>query len=224
MKSTMIKLGLAAVFACSPNIIAQNIEQRLKSAGLVDVSEMDTTINVNLMYSRSDNFTGTRLYDGLEKAYLHPEAATALVKASRELHKLYPTYNLLVKDAARPMSVQEKMYRVVQGTPKAPYVSNPRNGGGLHNYGLAVDITIVDQNGNELSMGTEVDHLGKEANIDKEEAMVIDGVISETERQNRLLLRRIMKSAGFTPLKSEWWHFNLVSRAIAKAKYKRLDF
>lgn len=224
MKSTMIKLGLAAVFGCPPNIIAQNVEQRLKSAGLVDVCEMDTTINVNLMYSRSDNFTGTRLYDGLEKAYLHPEAATALVKASQELHKLYPTYNLLVKDAARPMSVQEKMYRVVQGTPMAPYVSNPRNGGGLHNYGLAVDITIVDQNGNELSMGTEVDHLGIEANIDKEEAMVRDGVISETERQNRLLLRRIMKSAGFTPLKSEWWHFNLVSRAIAKAKYKRLDF
>lgn len=113
---------------------------------------------------------------------------------------------------------------MVQGTDKAPYVSNPKNGGGLHNYGLAVDITIADENGNELPMGTPVDHLGKEANIDKEELLVSKGIISETERQNRLLLRRVMKEAGFKPLKSEWWHFNLTSRNDAKARFKRLDF
>lgn len=191
---------------------------------MVDVSEMDSTIMVNLMYSHPDNFTGVVLYNNLNRAYLHPVAAKALVKASEELRRLHPGYRLLIKDAARPMSTQRRMYEVVQGTPQAPYVSNPKNGGGLHNYGLAVDITIADECGNELPMGTPVDHLGKEANIDREEFLVKSGVISETERQNRLLLRRVMKFAGFTPLKSEWWHFNFVSRATAKAKYKRLDF
>ncbi len=224
MKSYKFPLLVAALAACGISVTARDMERQLIDAGMVDVGRMDTTIRVSLMYARDDNFTGVKLYENLERAYLHPSAAEALLKSSAELRKLHPGYYLLVKDASRPMSVQRKMYNVVQGTPKAPYVSNPRNGGGLHNYGLAVDITIVDENGNELPMGTEVDHLGPEANIDKEEYLVKNGVISETERQNRLLLRRVMRAGGFIPLKSEWWHFNLVSRATAKAKYKRLDF
>lgn len=73
-------------------------------------------------------------------------------------------------------------------------------------------------------MGTPVDHLGSEANIDKEERMVRNGVISETEHQNRLLLRRVMTAAGFKPLRTEWWHFNFVSKRQAQAAYKLLDF
>lgn len=73
-------------------------------------------------------------------------------------------------------------------------------------------------------MGTPVDHLGPEANIDRETQMVAACTISETERQNRLLLRRVMTAAGFKPLRTEWWHFNLVSKRQAQAKYRRLDF
>jgi D-alanyl-D-alanine dipeptidase len=221
LKALIISIMTAG---CIPVIYGKDLDDHMKNAGMVDVYEMDSTIMVNLMYSHPDNFTGVVLYNNLNRAYLHPVAAKALVKASEELRRLHPGYRLLIRDAARPMSTQRRMYEVVQGTPQAPYVSNPKNGGGLHNYGLAVDITIADECGNELPMGTPVDHLGKEANIDREEFLVKSGVISETERQNRLLLRRVMKFAGFTPLKSEWWHFNFVSRATAKAKYKRLDF
>ncbi|MCM1356405.1 MAG: M15 family metallopeptidase [Staphylococcus sp.] len=203
---------------------ADSLSDSLNEAGFVDVRTLDPTIQVRLMYAYDDNFTGVVLYDELRDAYLHPDAAKALAKAQAALHELYPGYNLLVKDAARPMSVQRKMFKSVQGTPKANYVANPAKGGGLHNYGLAVDITIVDDNGNELPMGTPVDHLGPEANIDREEKFVESGVISETERQNRLLLRRIMVGAGFKPLRTEWWHFNLVSKSQARAGYKRLDF
>lgn len=221
----LMKIQVVAILSiCCLVTNGQNLEQQLRSAGMMNVCEMDSTIKVDLMYAKDDNFTGVKLYDDFNGAYLHPSAAAALLKASDELHKLHPCYNLLVKDASRPMSVQRTMYRVVRGTPKAPYVSNPKNGGGLHNYGLAVDVTLVDENGNELPMGTKVDHLGVEANIDKEETLVRRGIISETERQNRLLLRRVMRAGGFIPLRSEWWHFNLVSRATAKAKYKRLDF
>ncbi len=103
-------------------------------------------------------------------------------------------------------------------------MANPAKGGGLHNYGVAVDITIADPNGNEIDMGTQVDHLGIEANIDREEVLVKNGVMSENARQNRLLLRRIMKNAGFSTIRTEWWHFNLVSKARAREQYKLLDF
>ena len=66
------------------------------------------------------------------------------------------------------MSVQQKMWNVVKGTSQNIYVSNPARGGGLHNYGLAVDVSIADEKGNPLPMGTKVDHLGKEAHIDTE--------------------------------------------------------
>jgi TonB-dependent SusC/RagA subfamily outer membrane receptor len=46
------------------------------------------------------------------------------------------------------------------------------------------------------------------------------GKISEAERQNRILLRRVMKEAGFRALPSEWWHFNFCSRDVARQKYK----
>jgi D-alanyl-D-alanine dipeptidase len=69
-------------------------------------------------------------------------------------------------------------------------------------------------------MGTVVDHLGPEAHIDNEAALVRRGIISMQALANRQLLRKVMKQAGFTPLRSEWWHFNLVSRAEARAHYR----
>ena len=220
---------LSSVFAMqlySQSVSSEStLEKKLRDYGLTDVSALDSTIQVRLMYARPDNFTGVLLYtDGLNKAYLQPQAAAAVVRAQAELRRLAPGFNLLIKDAARPMSVQRRMFRAVSGTPKANYVANPAKGGGLHNYGLAVDITIVDPAGNEISMGTPVDHLGREANIDAGESLVSRGIISETERQNRLLLRRVMTAAGFHTIRTEWWHFDFVNKAQARASYRRLDF
>ena len=128
---------------------------------------------------------------------------------------------MIVYDAARPMTIQQKMWNVVAGTSKNIYVSNPKNGGGLHNYGMAVDITLCDvATGDTLDMGTKVDFLGSYAHIDQEASLVKQGIISIQAKKNRELLRNVMCEAGFTPLRSEWWHFNLISRAEARAKYK----
>ena len=195
----------------------------MDSLGLVDVTELDSSLVVKLMYTQADNFTGEVLYDDLSEAYLHPDAAYALVKAQRALKELHPSYSLLIYDAARPMSVQKKMWNVVKGTPKYRYVSNPNNGGGLHNYGLAVDISIQDSSGQPLPMGTKVDHLGAEAHITRESELVRNGKMSEAERQNRILLRKVMKEAGFRALPCEWWHFNFCSRDVARQKYKLIQ-
>ena len=200
------------------------LDLKLREMGFVDVATLDTAIVVDLMYARDDNFVGRAMYDGLTRAWLHPRAADALKTAQEELSRLHPGYGLKVCDASRPMSVQKQMYATVRGTSKARYVSNPANGGGLHNYGLAVDVTIVDGNGEELDMGTKVDHLGTEAGVSREAEMVAAGVITAQAVKNRELLRSVMKKGGFRPLPSEWWHFNLVSRPTAKASYKVLDF
>lgn len=192
----------------------------LDSLGFVNITEADSSIVVDLMYTRADNFTGEVLYEDLKEAYLHPEAMQSLLQAQRLLKELHPGYRLIVYDAARPMSVQRKMWNTVKGTSKYPYVSNPAHGGGLHNYGLAVDISILDEQGIPLPMGTPVDHLGEEAHITSEARLVAQGRLTEQERQNRLLLRRVMTASGFRPLPSEWWHFNRHSRSIARQQYQ----
>ena len=192
----------------------------LDSLGFINIAEADSSIAVDLMYTHADNFTGQVLYEDLREAYLHPEAMKSLLKAQELLKKSHPGYSLIVYDAARPMSVQQKMWNAVKGTPEYMYVSNPARGGGLHNYGLAVDISILDEQGQPLSMGTPVDYLGTEAHITQEEQLVRTGKITAQELENRRLLRKIMGEAGFRPLPSEWWHFNRVSRQTAKEKYR----
>ena len=191
--------------------------------GLVRVRSLDSTIHVSLMYGRADNFTGTVLYDDLRDAYLHPKAAEAIVKAQRRLKELHPEYSLIIFDAARPMSVQRKMYDKVKNTPKYFYVSNPANGGGLHNYGMAVDVSICRADGDTIPMGTLVDCMSSLSHIDNESALVANGSISRQAKANRELLREVMRYAGFTALRTEWWHFNLISRATAKKYYKVIE-
>ena len=221
MKRILI-IALCFVPAC---LFAQRsaTAQRMAEQGMVDVLSLDSTIWVSLMYSRADNFTGKVLYTDLREAYLHPKAAAAVAKAQKTLKAQRPDLSLKIYDATRPMSVQQKMWNTVAGTKKSIYVSNPRNGGGMHNYGLAVDITLCDAiTGDTLDMGTQVDFLGSYANIDNEAGLVSRHIITSEAKKNRELLRKVMTEAGFKPLKTEWWHFNLVSRTEAKAHYKAI--
>lgn len=213
---------LFALLGCMPVCAQLSATARsMARQGFVNVQDLDSTIRVSLMYSRSDNFTGKLLYTDLREAYLHPQAAKALVQAQKILRQKRPDLGLIIYDAARPMSIQQKMWNVVAGTSKSIYVSNPRNGGGLHNYGMAVDITLCDvATGDTLDMGTKVDYLGSYAHITDEAALVSRGIISARAKEHRELLRSVMREAGFTPLKTEWWHFNLISRAEAKAHYQ----
>lgn len=193
----------------------------IKQQGYVDVRDEDPTIKVSLMYSRPDNFTGKILYKDLKEAFLHPQAAKALAKAQKELKRLRPDLSLIVFDAARPMSIQQQMWDVVKGTSKNIYVSNPANGGGLHNYGFAVDVSICDEKGDTIPMGTLIDHMGKEAHPEYETSMLAKGKISKEAVNNRKLLRRVMSAGGFRVLKTEWWHFNLKTRAQVKAEKRK---
>jgi len=192
----------------------------IEQQGMVDIHSLDKTIRVSLMYSRSNNFTGEVLYTDLTKAYLHPLAAHALVKAQAKLKELRPDLSLIIFDATRPMSIQQKMWDKVKNTSKDIYVSNPANGGGLHNYGLAVDISICKLNGDTITMGTKVDHMSLASHVDNENNLVTKRIITKEAQQNRELLRLVMQYAGFKPLRTEWWHFNFRSRAQAKQFFK----
>ena len=167
---------LLAAPACAQNSVKKTkTELSMERQGMVDIHTRDKTIPVSLMYARADNFTGQILYTDLTRAYLHPKAAAALAKAQKRLKQLRPDLSLKVYDAARPMSIQQRMWDKVKNTSKYFYVSNPARGGGLHNYGMAVDITLCDARGDTLDMGTPIDYMGSAAHIDREDALVKSG-------------------------------------------------
>lgn len=197
---------------------------KLDSMGYVNVGRLDPSITVNIVYATKDNFMGEVLYEDLTEAYLLPDAAEKLVAAHEALKRKKPGYRFIVYDAARPMSVQRKIWRTAVRTGKQDYVANPAKGGGLHNYGAAVDISILDENGTPLPMGTDYDYMDVEANIDKENELLGSGKITAEELTNRLLLREIMTQSGFRTIRSEWWHFNLCSLKEAVEKYPLIDF
>lgn len=77
-----------------------------------------------------------------------------------------------------------------------------------HRNGGAFDLTIVDNIGNELYMGTDFDDLTEKAATDYYENKPNLDVLEKEARENRRLLRNIMKKAGFVNYPIEWWHWS----------------
>jgi D-alanyl-D-alanine dipeptidase len=81
------------------------------------------------------------------------------------------------------------------------YVSNPAKNKGRHTRGTAVDVTLVDQENNELAMPTEFDNMTEQAHS------TYVGT-SEIVRKHLSLLQEVMRAEGFELHPFEWWHFD----------------
>lgn len=206
---------LILIFAWVSVSLAQAQDSKLfVEAGLVRVKDLDSSIRVDLRYATADNFTGIVLYESLDEAYLLPDVAARVVRAQKQLLK--QGYTLVILDAARPISVQWQMWERVKDTPERIFVGNPNNGGGMHNFGAAVDVTIVEvATGREPDMGSPFDHFGEKA-----------WTKPEFETAGRKVLIDAMLGEGLSPLKQEWWHFEITGtkNADVRARYKLLDF
>jgi len=202
-----------------------NWDARMKALGLTDVCFWEPTIQYHLVYATADNFLKKSLYNSkLTKAWLHPHAALMLIHAQELLRKEHPELSLLIYDAARPVEVQRIMADWAKRTNNSNFVADPsKGGGGQHNVGMAVDVTLVNDQGEWLPMGTPFDYIGPEAHTDQEDDLLKRRRITPSEYNNRRLLRRVMEGAGFTSISSEWWHFNACSREEANKKYKLIE-
>ncbi len=200
----------------SPTPVTGSLESKLLESGLTDISTLDSLILVELKYSTTDNFVGVDVYGDLTRCYLQPSVARMLVLAQKKLSERNPGLRLLLYDCVRPLSVQQILWDTLQKPEdlKPLYVADPKKGS-IHNYGSAVDLTIADSEGKPLDMGTGYDFFGELAYPTKEEELLASGDLTEQQVNNRLLLREVMTSVGFTPIGSEWWHFNAHSRERA---------
>ncbi len=198
------------------------LEMTLRGQGLVNVEEVIPGIKVELKYSTTDNFFKQDVYGELTKAFLQPEVAERLKKAQEMLQTDFPEYTLLVYDGVRPSSVQQILWDNLDkpDSLKPLYVADPTKGS-LHNFGVAVDLTIFDTKADStLDMGTSYDYFGYPAYPDREKQMLSEGKLTRAQVANRDILRKVMTTNGFSGIGSEWWHFNAFSRQEAGEKFE----
>jgi D-alanyl-D-alanine dipeptidase len=191
---------------------------------LIDVQTINPTILIELKYATTDNFMKIKLYSRIDRAYLQKDVAVRLSACQDYLSELKPGYKLLIYDAIRPVSVQQKMWDALDSLPpgeRGKFVSNPKKRS-LHNLGAAVDITVCDEKGNPLDMGAGYDEIRKIAYPELESYFLKTGELTLQQIENRKLLRKVMRKAGFRNIPTEWWHFNACSRNQGLTKYKVL--
>lgn len=162
---------------------------------LVQITEAEYNVVLDLRYATSDNLTGTPVYRHAV-CYLHPLAAANLKKAVALAAPLGLRFKIF--DAYRPPEAQWIFWN---HTPDPVFLADPRKGS-PHSRGAAIDLTLIDAAGRELDMGTGFDaftDLSHHARTD----------VSLDAQRNRLLLLGLMSAAGFDFYSMEWWHYQL---------------
>jgi D-alanyl-D-alanine dipeptidase len=192
---------------------------RMLPANFVHLKDIDNSILQDIKYLTDDNFIG-RPIAGYQTAscVLTREAATALVSIQRKLLPL--NMSLKVFDGYRPQTAVNDFIQwsqdVTDQKMKQAYYPKVNKADfftlgylakkSSHSRGSTVDLTIVkilsDQQYIELDMGTKFDFLD-------ELSHPLNPILSEDIKANRMLLRHLMEEAGFSSIKTEWWHFTL---------------
>lgn len=199
--------------------------------GFVYLSNTAPHITQKVIYAGSDNFMGRPA-----AGYYAPEiictlqAAEALKAIADELHK--SALSLIVFDGYRPQQAvndfkawsldnddqlnKEAFYPNIekQDLFSSGYIAQLSQ----HSRGSAVDLSLIElASGKELDMGTKVDFLDPLSNTYNEH-------ISQTAKNNRLMLRLIMEKHSFENYHMEWWHFCLKNEPFPRKPEDHLDF
>jgi len=162
---------------------------------MVRLDEVIEDIVIELRYATSNNVVGKPVYES-NAAYLRRGTAEKLKKANQLVMK--QGYRIKVWDSYRAQKYQQFLY---DNAPVKSVFMNPAKGYSNHTRGAAVDCTLVTLDGKEVDMPSDFDDGTALAHRDYSKC-------TEEQKRNALILENAMKSAGFLPLQSEWWHFD----------------
>ena len=168
---------------------------RNRPTDMVDIVKLCPHIRVDLRYASPKNGVGRAVYPVGSRCLLRRGTAERLFRVQEHLER--QGLGLLIWDAYRPLSAQKALWTV---KPDRRFVAPPARGS-RHNRGAAVDLTLIDSRGRELSMPSGFDEFSRRAKPSYRGG-------SANARKNRYLLRTAMMNEGFFPDKNEWWHFN----------------
>lgn len=159
----------------------------------VDITQYDLKISMKL--STNDTTIGQPFYNR-NLCLIQYDLIPKLQKAVERFRQ--DGYTIVIYDAYRPTSVQQRWFDVVK---VHKWVANPAIGmGGVHDRGIALDISLIGRDGKELEMPTPIHTLTEDSARNSKK-------MTETARKNMNYMLSVMQSCGFSYINSEWWHF-----------------
>ena len=162
---------------------------------LVPLAPQTHDVVLDLLYATTNNMTGRPIYVQA-LCLLHRDAETCLRQAAKLAR--HAGVQIKIFDAFRPHEAQVLLWEAA--TDKA-FVADPRIGSN-HTRGVAIDLTLVDDQGQELDMGSGFDEMSELSHH-------FNPQVRPAALSNRQLLLDIMQPAGFEPIAHEWWHYSL---------------
>ncbi|HZK84075.1 MAG TPA: CapA family protein [Desulfosporosinus sp.] len=179
-----VLITCSCIFGSSAQVMAAD-----KNTDFVEIQQIIPSVVLDIKYATTDNFTHNKLYNS-SSALLRQGTADKLKLVADEVEK--KGYQLKLWDAYRSPDAQFKMWNLV---PDTRYVANPYKGYSNHSRGSAVDVTLIDLQGNEIPMPTGYDDF-------------IAAAARANENVNATYLQTVMLKHGFKKLATEWWHFD----------------
>ncbi len=194
--------------------------QPLDALDFVDLSVFmdDFPIRIDLVYAQKNhprNIFGEQIYHDKAKCWAHKDIACVALLAS---HRFYDShgYFFSIKDSLRTIDAQQRMQEteIVKRNPhwcEEPnrLLSPPGKGG--HPRGMAIDITLQDDNGQEIDMGTPFDYLSENPDHNPAARDYQDlpaAVLKRRKDMEDVLMRAAADlNVDFMPLASEWWDY-----------------
>jgi D-alanyl-D-alanine dipeptidase len=161
-----------------------------------------------------------------------------LLQAQEALRRHHPDWRLGIFDAWRPLAVQRFMVDHAIAEECGRRQLDPRQAGAAleavrqevgrfwappsndpatpppHSTGGAVDLTLLDEVGQPLAMGSPIDAIGAVSEPEHFRWLAATLADGEERRQvmlwdsHRQLLAEVMTAAGFVRHPNEWWHFS----------------
>jgi D-alanyl-D-alanine dipeptidase len=145
-------------------------------------------VDIDLVYATPHNFTGKPIYH--EAHCLLLEAAEAALRKAVELADS-AGMTLRIFDACRPPQAQKVLWDFL---PDPTYIAELGRGS-KHSRGTAVDLTLIEGDGQPLDMGTGFDEMVKASEH-------FHAGLPQHVQRNRLLLLGIMHAAALLTLRA----------------------
>jgi zinc D-Ala-D-Ala dipeptidase len=202
-------LALAAVFGTQAALAQE------WPTSFVDAATVVPGLIADMRYAGSHNFVG-RPIDGYEapRCLLSQAAAAALAEVARDLASR--GLHIKVFDCYRPTRAVMNFVRWARDLndtagraefyPKVDKRTLFRDGyiasQSGHSRGSTIDMTLANDDGRELDMGTPFDFFSPKSSP-------ADPTITPEQHTNRMVLAAAMRRHGFRPYDKEWWHFTL---------------
>jgi zinc D-Ala-D-Ala dipeptidase len=162
---------------------------------LINISSEKYDVDLDIRYASPNNFTGAPIYRR-PVCFLIEEAAEKLARAIALAAAM--GYRFRIYDGFRPTEAVQALW---DHTPDPTYLTHPSNGS-PHSRGTAIDLTLLDDTGQELEMGTDFDAMTDLSHHGAQD-------ISAQAQKNRAILLGIMTAADWDFYRNEWWHYQL---------------